>query len=188
MPMLETERLVGEPASEVAHREIAVELFGDPRVAEWIWPGERGGPRTARQAETILARFERGWVEHGIGWWYLRERDSGAYVGEVGLQRTTVAGAPAVEIGWTLLPRHWGRGYATEAAHTALAFGFGPAGLAEIVAFTLPHNGASRRVMERIGMTYDREFVHAGLPHVLYRLAKPRFSPPSDSPSAETPE
>jgi RimJ/RimL family protein N-acetyltransferase len=38
------------------------------------------------------------------------------------------------------------------------------------VSFTLPHNAASRRVMEKAGLTYERDITHAGLPHVLYRL------------------
>lgn len=186
MTLLETERLVGEPASEAAHREIAVELFGDPRVAEWIWPGDRGGARTPAQSEEILARFARGWIDQGIGWWYLRERDRGGYVGEVGLQRATVRGTPTVEIGWTLLPHHWGRGYATEAARAALSFGFDQVGLPEIVAFTLPHNVASRRVMERLGMSFDGDVAHAGLPHVVYRLSEPTFAGMAAAPSAET--
>jgi ribosomal-protein-alanine N-acetyltransferase len=168
---LETERLVGEPAAE-HHRDFAVVLFGDPQVAAWLWPEGLGGrPRTPGQAEEILDRFVAHWSEHGFGWWYLRERASGELIGEVGLQRTEVEGEPVVEIGWTLLPSHWRRGYATEAATAALAFGFGDAGLDEVVAFALPQNRASRRVMEKLGMAYDREIERVGLPHVLYRLA-----------------
>jgi RimJ/RimL family protein N-acetyltransferase len=174
MATLETERLIGEPASE-RHRDLVVELFGNPEVAKWIWPEGRPGPgavgpRTPRQAEDMLRRFVADWRANGFGWWYFRERDGGDYVGEVGLQRTRVDGVPVVEIGWLLLPAHWGRGYATEAATAALAYGFETVGLDEIVAFTMPHNQASRRVMEKLGMTYDRDFQHAGLPHLLYRL------------------
>ncbi len=86
----------------------------------------------------------------------------------------TIDGEPVVEIGWTLLPAFWGRGYATEAARAALAYGFEIVGLEEIVSFTMVENRASRRVMERIGMTYDREIERAGLAHVLYRLHRPR--------------
>jgi RimJ/RimL family protein N-acetyltransferase len=173
MPLLETERLIGEPATE-RHRDFAVELFGDPQVAAWIWPEGLGGrPRTPGQAEQILARFVAHWRAHGFGWWYLRERDSGQLVGEVGLQRTEVERRPVVEVGWTMLPERWGRGYATEAAHAAVEHGFDELGLHEIVSFTLPHNQRSRRVMEKLGMTYDRDIERANLPHVLYRLPAP---------------
>lgn len=49
----------------------------------------------------------------------------------------------------------WGHGYATEAAHEALATAFGPAGLDEVVSFTTTHNVRSQEVMQRIGMTRD---------------------------------
>lgn len=171
---LETSRLIGEPAGR-ADADLAVQLFGDPEVARWIWPegrtdGEAAGPRSPEEAVAILDRFVARWREEGIGWWFLRERAGGAFVGEVGLQRTEVDGEPVVEVGWTLLSTQWGHGYATEAAAAALNFGFGSAGLVEVVAFTMPHNTGSLRVMEKLGMTYDREFVRAGLPHVLYRV------------------
>ncbi|MDQ8046871.1 MAG: GNAT family N-acetyltransferase, partial [Patulibacter sp.] len=85
----------------------------------------------------------------------------------------------AVEVGWRLARWAWGRGYATEAAHAAVAFGFDDAGLEEIVSFTAEQNLRSRAVMERLGMTHDPadDFDHplvdeaTGLRrHVLYRL------------------
>ncbi|HEX2071357.1 MAG TPA: GNAT family N-acetyltransferase [Thermoleophilaceae bacterium] len=172
--ILETERLIGEPVGE-RHREKAVALFGDPQVATWIWPPERddSGPRTPEQAEALVERFLGHWIEHGYGMWYFAERHSGDFVGQIGLQHTDVEGEPVVEIGWTLLPAHWGRGYATEAGRAALDLAFFRLALDEIVSFTLPHNRASRRVMEKLGMTYVRDFVHADLPHVLYRLERP---------------
>jgi RimJ/RimL family protein N-acetyltransferase len=175
--LLETERLVGEPAA-AEHRDVAVELFGDPRVAAWIWPAGRDGPgpvgpRTPEQAEEILRRLVANWRVQGFGWWYLRDRASGGYVGDVALQRADVEGEAVVEIGWMLLPAHWGRGYATEAARAALTYGFETAGLEEIVSFTMVENTASRRMMERIGMAYDRDIERAGLPHALYRLPAP---------------
>jgi ribosomal-protein-alanine N-acetyltransferase len=65
----------------------------------------------------------------------------------------------------------WNEGFATELARASLQVGFTDLGLAEVIAFTLPDNLASRRVMEKAGFVYDREIIHAGLPHVLYRTA-----------------
>ena len=74
-------------------------------------------------------------------------------MGSVGL--TTVGFeahfAPAVEIVWRLAAEHWGHGYATEAARAVLRFGFEQLEMREIVAFTVPHNHRSRRVMESSG-------------------------------------
>ena len=84
-------------------------------------------------------------------------------------------------MGWRLAREHWGHGYATEAADTALAYAFDDLGLDEVVSFTTVANARSRRVMERLGMTHDPadDFEHPLLaeddpirPHVLYRLRR----------------
>jgi 3-dehydroquinate dehydratase / shikimate dehydrogenase len=62
---------------------------------------------------------------------------------------------PAVEIGWRLHYDFWGKGYATEGANAALQYGFESIGLNAIVSFTAVTNTRSRRVMERLGMTYN---------------------------------
>jgi RimJ/RimL family protein N-acetyltransferase len=103
------------------------------------------------------------------------------FIGFAGLAvpRFTAAFTPCVEIGWRLAVEHWGKGYATEAARLALAYGFETAGLAEIVSFTTVANLRSRAVMERLGMHRDPadDFDHPSLPdghplrrHVLYRI------------------
>ena len=90
---------------------------------------------------------------------------------------------PLVAIGWRLMPEHWGQGLASEGARATLDFGFARLGLSEIVALTAVSNVRSRRVMERLGMTYnpaddfDHPLISPGHPlqrHVLYRLTKPR--------------
>ena len=103
-------------------------------------------------------------------------------MGIVGLHRVgpQIPCALAVEIGWRLHLDFWGHGYATEAAAASLAYGFGRAGLDEIIAFTTTLNRRSQAVMERIGMVHDPEgdFDHPSVPegsplrrHVLYRAA-----------------
>jgi RimJ/RimL family protein N-acetyltransferase len=77
---------------------------------------------------------------------------------------------PHVDLGWRLHPGAWGNGYATESARGAIAYGFDALDLDEVAATTLPHNARSRAVMERLGMTFAGDVVHAGLPHVLYLL------------------
>jgi RimJ/RimL family protein N-acetyltransferase len=73
---------------------------------------------------------------------------------------------------WFLDPEHWGRGYATEMAREAVRVAFEVLELDELVAQTTTANRASRAVMERLGMTAAGETVHAGLPHVVHRLAR----------------
>jgi RimJ/RimL family protein N-acetyltransferase len=134
-------------------------------------------------SDAFVARAEAHFEERGFGLWAVEVRDGGTFAGFVGLStpRFDAHFQPSVEIGWRLGPEHWGRGYATEGARAALAFGFEVLRLEGIVSFTVPANVRSRRVMEKIGMTYDPadDFDHPllaeGHPlrrHVLYRIAR----------------
>jgi ribosomal-protein-alanine N-acetyltransferase len=103
------------------------------------------------------------------------------FIGYVGLSVPSFDAhfTPCVEIGWRLAKEYWGRGYASEAAAACLRFAFDQLSLKQIVAFTVPLNRRSIRVMERIGMRRDPagDFEHPKLApghllrrHVLYRI------------------
>jgi len=81
-----------------------------------------------------------------------------------------------VELLYAMRSIHWRKGFASEAAEACLAFGFGELALEEIAAFTLPTNLGSRAVMTGRGFVYVRPIVHAGLPHLLYRLRRDVWS------------
>jgi ribosomal-protein-alanine N-acetyltransferase len=129
-----------------------------------------------------MARARAHWQEHGFGQWVVEIPGEASFIGIVGLSTVGYEAAftPAVELAWRLARAHWGRGYATEAARSAVDYGFGKLNLAEIVATTVPANLRSRRVMEKLGMTRAREddFDHPRIPegplrrHVLYRLRR----------------
>ncbi len=138
----------------------------DPRVAHMLG-GARPDAETGQLAQDLAAH----WDEHGFGWWALREPEGGRFIGCGGLRRVMVAASREIEVGFGLVPEYWGRGLATELARVAAAQGFVRLGTAGLVSFTLSGNTASRRVMEKTGFTYDRDIVHAGMPHVLYRLS-----------------
>ena len=147
----------------------------DPAVQRWLRPAPLH-PMSEEQADEILTRDVHHWAEHGYGPWLLRDRTTDALVGRAGLSWTTASGEFAVELAWALLPDRWGTGLATEAARAAVARAQ-TLGIDEVVSFTIPTNVASRRVMEKAGLRYERDFEHAGLPHVLYRLPPPASRP-----------
>ena len=137
---------------------------------------------TREESDAVVDRLRAAIEENGWGFWCL-EID-GHCAGFTGLNVPTFDAPfmPAIEIGWRMLPRYWGCGYATEAARLALAYGFGVLNADEIVAFTAPANARSRAVMKRLGMRHDvdGDFDHprvaVGHPlrrHVLYRLTSP---------------
>jgi len=139
---------------------------------------------TREESDGFAELARSGIEERGWGLWAVEVVGGEPFVGFVGLNVPSFDAhfTPAVEIGWRLLRRAWGNGYATEAARAALAFGFDELGLEEVVSFTAVANEPSRRVMERLAMTHDPadDFDHPRLAegdplrrHVLYRVRAP---------------
>jgi RimJ/RimL family protein N-acetyltransferase len=173
---LRTKRLILRQWDDGDRRPFA-ELNADPAVMEFF-------PATLdrAQSDAFVERIATHIREQGWGLWAVEVVDGPRFVGFVGLWPAGVdifEGRPVVEIGWRLARGAWGMGYATEAARTALRYGFDTVGLDEIVSFTAALNVRSRAVMERIGMTHDPadDFEHPRLaprhrlrPHVLYRI------------------
>lgn len=153
-------RRMGVDDHELLHR-----LNSDTRTVATL-----GGLRTAEQTRTCHERHLQHWAEHGFGWWLWFEEGSGAFVGRGGLRHLTLEGIPEIELGYALLSDHWGRGLGTEFARAAVRLGFELLHLSEIIAVTLPTNAASQNVMRKTGFRYERDCVHADMPHVLYRL------------------
>lgn len=177
-PELRTERLLLR-RWQPADRAPFAALSADPRVNEYL-----PGPLSRVQSDEMAARIDANFDRNGFGLWAVEVRDVAQFIGFIGLTvpRFEAHFTPCVEIGWRLSADHWGRGYATEGARAALAFGLNVVGLREVVSFTVPENIRSRRVMEKIGMKHDpsEDFDHPALPagdrllrHVLYRIARP---------------
>jgi len=153
-------------------------MNADPRVTEFF-PHRYTRERSESSAQLIRERLARC----GYGWWAVEIRGGAAFAGLIALQEVPFEApfTPANEIGWRFAFEHWGRGYATEAARAALEFAFDELDWPQVVAFTAASNLRSRRVMERLGMTYESrdEFDHPriepGHPlrrHALYRIRK----------------
>lgn len=175
---IRTQRLLLRPWQD-ADFDPLVAMGNDPCVMEFF-PSLMSREDTA----AMLGRIRTHHETHGFGYWAVEIPGVTSFAGFIGLAvpRFEAHFTPCVEIGWRLKPEYWGKGLASEGARAALEFGFDRQGLPEIVAMTAVSNVRSRRVMERLGMTYDSadDFDHplisAGHPlqrHVLYRLTKP---------------
>lgn len=171
---LETERLRLRPWRDDDVDAFAA-LNADPRVMEHF-----PAPLTRAESDAAIGRVRAVFEERGCGLWAVEVPGVSPFVGFAGLGWPSfppVAGQ--VEVMWRLAAAHWGHGYATEAARAAVGVGFEHLGLEELVAFTVPANQRSRRVMEKLGMRRDPagDFDHPRVPagsalrrHVLYRL------------------
>jgi RimJ/RimL family protein N-acetyltransferase len=140
-----------------------------------------GGVRSDELSAEILVQLMTHWEQHGFGYWMAHDADSGAFVGRGGLREVVVGGGPEIEVGYALMREYWGRGLATELARACVRVGFDALGRQDLVAFTLPTNDASRRVMQRVGFLYERDVIWAGMPHVLYRLPVEAWREEQDS-------
>jgi RimJ/RimL family protein N-acetyltransferase len=155
-------------------RERYAALNADPAVMEFF-----PRPYSREESDASFARILKHWNDHGFGLWAVEIQ--GQFAGILGLWhvRFEASFTPAVEIGYRLLPGFWKRGIATEAGAAALRFGFEQLELQEVVAYTIPANLRSRRVMEKLGMRYSGDFEHPELEQshpmrrcVLYRLVR----------------
>jgi|tagenome__1003787_1003787.scaffolds.fasta_scaffold20943377_3 RimJ/RimL family protein N-acetyltransferase len=165
-----------------ADREPWAALNADPEVRRFF-------PDTLDRAESdaSMDRFQAGLLEHGYGLWAVQVRSTGEFAGFVGLLEVPpeLPCAPAMEIGWRLARAFWGQGLATEAARAVVDHAFGTLGFSELVSLTTVTNLPSRRVMEKIGMTWDPASDYEdprspgwwGAPHVVYRLSAPDHNP-----------
>lgn len=166
---LQTERLVGERILPHHAAELAG-LLQHPCVARTLSPS--GLPPSDDALARRHAEKVEHWERHGFGLYAVRDRASGEVVAQHGLQLTFVKELAEVEIAWAVRPDRWREGLATEFAQAVLRMGFDRLSLPQIVAFTIPGNTASRRVMDKLDFRYETDFEHHGLPHALYRRAR----------------
>lgn len=143
-------------------------MHRDPAVM-----AELGGVRTDDQTAAYLARNLQHWTDHGFGLWILREQMGGDPIGRAVLRHLLVEGVDEVEVGYAFYSAFWGRGLATEVATACLALGRRHLCLATIVGVTKPSNEASQRVLRKVGLVYEREFLHEGVPAALFRVRYP---------------
>jgi [ribosomal protein S5]-alanine N-acetyltransferase len=158
-PRLSAERLRAD------HLEGLSRMHRDPVVMATL-----GGLRSDEETRAFLRRNLGHWHRHGYGLWVFRDERDGRFVGRGGLRHVRVGGADEVELAYALLAEFWGWGLATEMARAILKVAFEHLGMDQVVCFTLETNQASRRVLEKAGLIFERALIHADYPHVLYRI------------------
>lgn len=172
-----TRRLRLEPI-ESRHARDLWRKFQDDRIAEWY-----AGRWTMEQAERVASAMGEAWASDGVSRRIAYHRGTGELIGRGGCTRAVVDNEPCVEVGWAIRDRYLRQGYATEIGREGIIFAFDVLGVSDVIAFTEVHNVASRGVMERLGMRFDREILSEGLiegregvhpdaPFALYRIRR----------------
>ena len=161
-----TARLVAGPMSDDDFDGLRL-LHRDPVVMRTL--SATGEPLGEDETRGFIERCRDHWLQHGFGVWTFRLEFSDTFIGYCGLKRTTIEDEACIELLYAVRASHWGQGYASEMAAAVVRLGLDKLGADSLVSFTLPVNAASRRVMEKQGFVYEKDIVHAGLPHVFLR-------------------
>ncbi len=143
------------------------EMNSDPEVLRYTGDVNFESVSAARQ---FIVDYDH-YTKHGYGRWTVVIRKTGEPIGFCGLKNHPDEGY--VDLGYRLVKAHWGEGYATEAAHACVIYGFHQLGLTEIVGRTAQDNAASIRVLEKIGMKFWKHAPCEGIENsVYYRIQK----------------
>ncbi len=167
VPEIDTDRLSlrGHCIEDLAD---SVALWGDPVVTRFI-----GGKRMSEEEVwTRLLRYIGHWTALGYGYWVIRERVTGRFIGEAGFAdykreiSPSLAGRP--EAGWVLTPSTHGRGFATEAVRAIVAWGERHFRGAQTVCIINPDNLASIRVAEKVGYVEEARTTYHGAAVIIF--------------------
>jgi len=148
-------------------------VFCDPEVMRYSDHGPHQREGLAAWIMTVVAQPDPHW---GLAPWAVVEKSSGALIGYCGFTCEAGRTAPGeAEIAYRYRRSAWGKGYAFEAAEAACLHAFAQPKLERILGIVDPHNLASIRVLQKLGMRYDRDFMlpDYDYPDRLYVLDRP---------------
>ena len=155
--VLESERLT---LRELTHHDapFILELLNEEGFLRYI--GDKG-VRTLDDARAYILRVPMAsYARNGFGLYIAALKPGGEAIGMCGLVKREAL--EDVDLGFAFLPRHWGQGYAFEAASASLEYGKRKLGIARIVGITSPDNHSSIKLLEKMGMKLERTLVLDG--------------------------
>ena len=166
--MIETPRLLLRPM-RAEDTDALLNVFADPKVMDSFGVAPFDRPQMDRWVQRNLDHQ----AEHGYGLFSIIHKADGLLIGDCGLERMELDGAPETELGYDLRSDYWNRGLATEAAAAVRDHAFGALGLPRLISLIRHGNGASRRVAEKIGMRPERRTtLENDYPAVVYTLER----------------
>lgn len=169
-----TERLTAREW-ELSDLPFALELWGDPDVTQLI--DRRGKLSRDQVVQRLNDEIDRQKI-HGVQYWALFETKSGQFVGCSGLKPWTFTpgdtpGEKNYELGYHIVKRCWGKGYATEAAKGAIKYAYEKLGLTKLYAGHHPQNANSKKILLKLGFRHTEDVFYepTGLQHPSYILS-----------------
>lgn len=162
---VETQRLVLREFLPEDFHQLAP-ILANPQVMKFSLTGILSIPQTQKKIESFIASY----AKYGFGKWAVILKDSNELIGYCGIAVEKIDNQDEKEIGYRIAPRFWDKGLATEAALAVLQYGFNQLKLPYILGIVESANIASVRVLEKLGMKYQRKTVFHGVKMDVYRI------------------
>lgn len=168
---IETERLYFrelEPTDDAG----MFELDSNPEVHTYLG---NNPVKTIEESRAVIDFIREQYRTNGIGRWAALLKETGEFIGWAGLklERNVNGHDSHYDLGYRFIQKHWGKGYASEAAAAFVDYGFNVMKLEKINATADPSNAASRKVLERAGLKFIETFDHEGEEEVWYEMVNP---------------
>jgi RimJ/RimL family protein N-acetyltransferase len=151
LKVLETDRLILRWLS-VENAEFILQLLNEPSFVRFI--GDKGVRSIDDARDYILRGPVDSYERFGFGLYLIELKEDSVPIGICGLLKRE--SLEDVDIGFAFLPQFWKKGYAFESASAVMTYGRNVVGLSRIVAITSPDNEASIRVLEKLGLRFER--------------------------------
>ena len=167
--ILETERLllrllVPEDAQALAA------VLSDPIAMRW-YPHAFSRQEVEQWIATNRSRYH----DDGHALWAMVLKSTGAMIGDCGLVMQDVEGESLIEVAYHVRRDHWGRGFATEAAHACMRYAFETLNAERVISLIRPENQPSWRVAEKNGLKVWKQTTRAGYLHIVYAMRREDF-------------
>ena len=172
---LETSRLILKQFCE-EDAPYLFELNSDPDVTRYV--GE-GAFSSLDEVYTFIRNYGQ-YEKYKMGRLNMFDKQTGEFIGWCGLK--FLEDSTQVDLGYRLLKRHWGKGYATEASIACLDYGFNTLNLQRIIGTAMQENTASIRIFEKLGLKHSHDINDHGQPCVVYVITKEEWKAPPNPP------
>jgi len=149
-------------------------ILSNPEVMKYSPRGPIPKGKEKQVTRDILEYFIEHWEKYGFGVWAIVEKASRKLIGHCGLN--CLPNSPDIEIIYRLDQNYWNQGIATEATKAAINYGFNSAKLYKIVAIAVPQHIASRRVMEKAGLKYEKNAHYYKIDVVYYSILRENWN------------
>lgn len=170
---IETERLYFRELLPTDN-EGMFELDSNPEVHTYLG---NNPVKTMEEIHTAIAFIREQYITNGIGRWAALLKETGEFIGWAGLklERNTNGHETHYDLGYRFIQKHWGKGYASEAAIAFVDYGFNIMKLEKINATVDMSNAASRKVLEKAGLKFIETFDHEGDEEGWYEMVNPNL-------------